>query len=493
MKLEFMKTGMEYLRPILRDSRTVEETAEAIIPDSCPDAGEVLYTSGLAFIRGKELSDGMLSLSAGVSATAMIGVDGRDTPELVEVYIPMSLKLEHGQLHSGQSCRVAVQLRRLDGHLVNPRKVMVRATVAVSVWVYDKTRQEHLTECTTPEVQILHKTAPVCCLKAMGEKNYTVEDTVTIPGKPAVLGGCQIYLEHTDARLTGTRGVLKGMAELEILFLDENGKPGTGTAQIPFSQYIDLGDCQESDELRLYSFLTGADITMGTEGSLNVTIQLTTTAEVWGRMEITYIGDMYSLKGEVVPELEEQSYDSLIDRQMFVPVSHGVCEASSGKILYTSAIPGEITCRRKGETAEFSMPVAVHLLYEGEDGLLRGGTCRAELTATTQASERCRFEPFGGHIAVSPSQGGTLGVKVTGNLSVATYGTLTIQEVVAGEWQEETEQHSGPGLIIRRPRAGESLWELAKHYRTTQESIAQANGLEGEVLGEKMLLIPRGR
>ena len=106
MKLEFLKKPMEYLRPVLREERMIEETAEAIIPDSCPDAQEVLHCSGLAFLRGKDLSDGMLSVSAGVSAMALCQIEDRETPEVVEVYIPMSLKLENDALRGGQVCRV---------------------------------------------------------------------------------------------------------------------------------------------------------------------------------------------------------------------------------------------------------------------------------------------------------------------------------------------------------------------------------------------------
>ena len=39
---------MEYLRPVLRETKTVEETAEAVISNSCPDVTEILYTDGTA-------------------------------------------------------------------------------------------------------------------------------------------------------------------------------------------------------------------------------------------------------------------------------------------------------------------------------------------------------------------------------------------------------------------------------------------------------------
>ena len=494
MKLEFLKKPMEYLRPVLRETRMVEETAETIIPDSCPDAREVLHTCGLAFLRGKDLSEGMLTVSAGVSATALCQPEGRDTPEVVEVYIPMSVKLESGALHNGQVCRVEVHLRRLDGHLVNPRKVMVRATVAVCVWVYGLEREEHLTETAAAGVQLLKKTAPIRCLTAMGEKSYTVEDSVRMSpeGNGVTLAGCQISLRHTDSRLTGTRAVLKGEAELSVLYLDEGGRAGTASAQVPFSQYIDLGDCLDTDELRLRSHLTGADVSLGSDGgSLNVTLQLITTAEVWGKTEIEYLGDMYSLLGTVTPETEKRSYDSLVDRQVFAPTAHGMLDGVMGKPVFVTAIPGEVSLHRSGELVEFTMPVTSQVLYEGEAGLLQGAVYRVELTASTQASENCRFEVFGEDLSAIAGAG--MDVKVSGNLVVSTFGNLSFTEIVGGELEEEAAQTGGPGLIIRRPRKGETLWDMAKCCRTTPEAIALANGLEGEPSKDKMLLIPKCR
>lgn len=44
------------------------------------------------------------------------------------------------------------------------------------------------------------------------------------------------------------------------------------------------------------------------------------------------------------------------------------------------------------------------------------------------------------------------------------------------------------------PKKGESLWELAKRYRTDEQAICAANGLEQETpLPSGLLLIPRVR
>lgn len=495
LKLEFLTEAMEYLRPVLREIKTVEETAEAIIPDSCPDVTEILYTDGLSYLRGKELSEGAMSVSAGVSASVLCKPDGRTEPEVVEVYIPLSLRVENSSIKPGQLSCVQVQLRRLDSHMVNPRKVLVRATVAVTLWVWERCREEHPKSLGAGEAELLLGSQPMKLLSALGEKNYAAEDTVrlTPEGHGLKLVSCAAEITHQEARLTGARAVFKGTVKLTALYVCDGGALETGTAQLPFSQYIDLGDCRETDELKLYTCLTGADIELTADGGgLNVSLQLMSRAEVYCMRELKYIKDLYSMQGEASPIWEKRQYESLLDRQFFAPAGRGSISMGGERVVHCSCTPGELSHSRSGETTEFTLPVTVQVLTE-EGGNLRGGSTRVNLTFSTQASPGCRFEPAVEALRGSATlTGDGAEVQVSGELSVSTYATGEIDEITGAEVTELELCQDAPGLIIRRPKPGESLWSLAKHYRTTMGAISAANGLEGEPTSDMLLLIPGG-
>ena len=496
LKLEFLTEAMEYLRPVLRETKTVEETAEAIIPDSCPDIAEILFTEGMAFLRGKELSEGMATVSAGVSASVLLLPDGRSAPEVVEVYIPLSLRLENSSISPGLSSVAQVQLRRLDSHMVNPRKVLVRATAAVTLWVFEPCREEHPTVLGNGKAEVLTQKEPLKLLTALGEKNYTVEDAVRLSpeGIGTKLVSCTAEISHSDARLTGTRAVFKGDVNLRAVYLDEDGALQIGTGTLPFSQYIDLGDCQETDELQLKTCLTGADVELSADGGgLNVTLQMLSRAEVRAPREVSYLADLYSLQGEAQPVWEKKTYESLLDRQYFAPTGRGTVAIGGDQVVLCTCTAGEVSHMRSGENTEFTVPVTVQVLTE-ENGTLRSGNARVNLTCTTQAANGCRFEVQPENFSASASiSGGSVDVQVTGTVAVSTYGTTEIDEITGGELLEAEPEKDRPGLIIRRPRVGETLWSLAKQYRTTMGAISEANGLTGEPTPETLLLIPGSR
>lgn len=493
LKLEFLTEAMEYLRPVLRETKTVEETAEAIIPDSCPDVTEILYTDGLSYLRGKELSEGAVTVSAGVSAAVLCKPDGRAEPEVVEVYIPMSLRVENGNIKPGQLSCVQVQLRRLDSHMVNPRKVLVRATVAVTVWIWERCREEHPKALGAGEAELLIASAPMKLLTALGEKNYTAEDSLRMSpeARGLRLVSCGAEITHQDTRLTGARAVFRGTVKLTAMYLTEGGVLETGTAELPFSQYIDLGDCRETDELRLSTCLTGADIELTADGGgLNAALQLMSRAEVYAMRELHYVKDLYSMQGEASPIWEKKHYESLLDRQYFAPTGRGSVSMGGSRVVLCKCVPGEISHSRSGEVTEFTLPVTVQVLTE-EGGELRGGNTRVNLTFTTQASPGCRFETAVENLrGTAAFTGEAIEIQVTGEVSVGTYATGEIDEISGAEIMETEMSGEVPGLIIRRPKPGEGLWSLAKQYRTTMAAISQANALEGEPTPDMLLLIP---
>ena len=493
LKLELLTETMEYLRPELRETRTAEETAESIIPDSCPDITEILHTGGQCFLRGWEVSEGSATVSAGVSAMVLAQPEGRMAPEVIEAYLPISLRFDGEQLKPGMIASPKVTLRRLDSHMVNPRKVQVRAVVSVSMTVWSECREEHPVDAASDNVELLKETEVLKLLTACGEKTYSVEDTVRLSpeGTGVRLADYQISISHSDARLTGTRAVLKGDLELQVLYLNEDLELTRGTASLPFSQYIDLGDCRESDELLLTTCLTGADLEFSADGGgLNVTLQLLSRAEVWAKQETVVLRDLYALDGQAVPEWREWGYESLLDRQYFSPVGHGTLNLA-GEACYTTCHPGEITHTRNGENTEFNIPVKVQVVVRNGQ-TLSGGTVRINLTCGTRAAAGCRFEVQTEGLRAEASDGvDGMDVKVTGTVCVRTYGQQEIREITGGEISETEPEPNRPGLIIRRPKPRETLWEIAKQYRTTVDAIRQANSLTGEPGTDALLLIPR--
>ena len=78
-------------------------------------------------------------------------------------------------------------------------------------------------------------------------------------------------------------------------------------------------------------------------------------------------------------------------------------------------------------------------------------------------------------------------------VSPGTSPRQTLASVNAVQTLPQNENEVRPSLVMRRLTPGETLWDVAKQYRTDEELIRSVNQLERDTVPEKMLLIPRVR
>ena len=71
MELSFETRPVRYLGHILHETGRQEETAEVIVPDSCPDVERVVFASASALLRGTECRAGSVLISDRIRASAL--------------------------------------------------------------------------------------------------------------------------------------------------------------------------------------------------------------------------------------------------------------------------------------------------------------------------------------------------------------------------------------------------------------------------------------
>ena len=134
--LTFQEKKMAYLRRMLCQIAAQEETAETIIPDSMPDVGRIVGCWGVPVLRGKEWrSDGMLA-SGGITAKVLYVPADDGQPQVLESYLPFTMKWDFPMTDREGKLRVDCRLRSLDARMINSRKILLRANLAAKGEAY---------------------------------------------------------------------------------------------------------------------------------------------------------------------------------------------------------------------------------------------------------------------------------------------------------------------------------------------------------------------
>ena len=170
----------------------------------------------------------------------------------------------------------------------------------------------------------------------------------------------------------------------------------------------------------------------------------------------------------------------------------------SGTVCDAWATLGHVNQSREGKQLWLEVEVTAAVLFRTEEGALesvsRHFTVRCPLDAPEGClcSWRCEL-PEG--VQASPAGGG-LEVRFPVDYHFLTRRVRRPRVITAARLDQEKprELEGQPSIVLRLAGRGERLWDVAKHYATTEGDICQANELEGGHLPEgQLLLIPRKR
>ena len=482
MELAFEEKKMPYLSLVARQVLYQEETAESIVPDSSPDMARIVDCSGRVLLRSKDCRDGSVTISGGVQAEILYQAEEESGLRSLHVYLPFSVRVENPDLTGSAYVQCDCRIRSIDGRMLNPRKAMVRVNLGCAVVAFEPAEQSIWTLPENSGLQVKRKTVPLFLMKTKGEKSFVVSEENELPSGRAAVS--EIYrwdalLELTEKKLIGSRAVFKGTATVRLLYSGADGSLNTWSFQVPFSQYAELD--QE---------INGEDVSVDLMLTLNVLAQC-----IAGEQEqVEIIEDLYSTEQQVTPKTATLRAVSLLDQQNLHQGVRETISAPVSQTLDTMVYLDFPTQERSGEQVRVTSSAQVSVLYLDEEGQAQSVQRRMDASCETQLHPDCELHAQAALTAdayAAPVPEGAE-ARFSVDFSLDSMAVEELSMVCGAEVsdREDTDEER-PSIIIRAVTQTESLWILAKSCNTTVDAICKANGLQEDTPIEgTMLLIP---
>ena len=161
-----------------------------IVPDACPDIWQVLDGEGKLLLQRKEPQEGKAELSGLLKVTILYQPEDSAALEAMEVTLPFGVTPELSGVTRRCMLRVKPRVLSVDVHLLNPRKVLVRASYQLVVEGFAPQTLSLASGAEEAETYaIRQKTDAFRSLITVSaqEKSFTYSDALTLPaGRPDV-------------------------------------------------------------------------------------------------------------------------------------------------------------------------------------------------------------------------------------------------------------------------------------------------------------------
>lgn len=506
MELELKKECLDTYEMMEPQILTQEETVETIVPDHSPDIARIIYTDGTVCLHS---GTGGETLSGTVRVTVLYAPEDGSGVRTLEFAIPFETRGEG--LADCAHVAAETELELLESRMLNPRKLFTRCKLTTRLTGCKKVCLCISTGAeTSPELHVEQR----CCgqsvslLRQVVEKDLTFSETMSLSlGRE---GAAELLLTRaggtvTETKLIGNKLIFKGVFTVSVLYRATGGRLTPATAELPFSQIMEIDSTGEGAQVSMSLRIDGTDIRIDDgddEGrQLAVTIYYHAAAQLRETRELTLLTDLYSTAYETRYEpcrLELCGlWETLTRRQTVREVLEIGTAAES--ILSLCAVCGAVSVDREGDTAQLRTAVTVRALYLDGDGVCLSAercihvSCPVELPQDCGVSARavCGEEVQGtlGERGIEVRFPVDLQVEVCGKRRSVCVGAASLDE------DHPRDLSGAPSLVLRYFGKQESVWEAAKRYNTTIADILSANQLEKEadIPCGQLLLIPKKR
>lgn len=494
MEVVFQKKEFPCLTSAVREIQNTEQTQELRLPDGMPDVGQVLCAWGQVILRGKEWRSDSILVSGGMLMWVLYTPEDGSEPRVLDGWLPFQMRWTLPDGCPEGQIRVTALTRFADARSVSPRKLMLRAGIGIlaEAWI-----PENLAlwqpEGVPDTVELLHRRYPVRMPREVGEKTFSMEETVNTGMKPEKLLYFTLRPEITEQKVLANKIAFRGNANLHAVWMCADGTVAAQDFPLPFSQFADLTGSFSSDaQVDVRCGVTNLEAEPEEGGTLRVRCSMAAQYLTDDLTVLETVEDAYLPGLEMQLDVQQLETPAILEKRMETVTAECTAAVESMQILDVSFLPDFPRQFREGDMLALEIPGTVQTLYMAEEGRLHSVSCRWEGKLNRSASEDTVLTAVPAAPAAPQLSfgGGSMTIRGELPLLLTTSGGQGIPMVSALEWGSDCEQDpQRPSLILRRAGT-DSLWGIAKKCGSTMAAIRSANNLQEEPHPGQMLLIP---
>lgn len=517
MQIHFQKEDLYASEMITNQTMSLLAEGDVIVPDIKPDIKNILQTEAIAIVTNRELADGKLSFSGLASVKILYIPEGAtEGPKSIDAKFEFKDVIDLG-LTENVEINVKAQAEQVEFSLINSRKLNMKVLVTVTARGY---RQRELAllagvEADCP-LQVRTKPLSVYRVTADTSKELTVTETLEIPAaKPDVDEIIKLSVKalRGECKIMSGKMIAKGTLVVRTLYqcLDPDEGIHIAEHEVPFGEMIEIPGlddtcmCNVSYVVKDVYYMLKEDAN-GDPRVISLDVVLRADVVASKIQDVQYIDDCYSLSGRAEIARDTVELDELL--------CEGISHLNLKEIL---SVPSGLPAAGAVYSLE-CRPRVSELLVADEKLIVRGKLGVFVLYASAEGNEAMYslegeydFEhvvPADGADGTAFFECGVTDQNISFSLNAASEIELrcvlefytravrrqVVEHITGCELtEEETENEARRGLVIYFAQHGDTLWDIAKHYRTDQHKVMKLNQMDStQILAGQKILIPRG-
>lgn len=482
-----------------------------LLPDYCPSIFKVLKCKLIPQITSERVADNKLYIDAIVYIKVFYVAENTNEIRTIDQKAVFSKTAELRMNAENPIIQTTAKCDYVNCRVINPKRLDIRGAVSFRCTVTEQKTETVVSGAMGGGIQMRKQTLSVSGMKKSAVKQFTVREELDIgTGKPAVgtILSNDTTCIVTDVKLIANKVICKGEAFLHTLYLPEGetAKPELIENSVLLSQIIDLPGVEEDDicnvSMRAIDVMIEVKENGEGEGRIlatEVTVSASCIAD--RNKELQLVSDMFSTCYEAETETKPSKLERLLAVINETTICKNTLDFPSDQVdciydLNCSYDTASVLCQDGKITFNGNLNIEILALDREQIPCMleRSIPCCYEIECAA-ADETAVFRYQNSIVSVGYSMAGSDQIEL--RTEIQTTGCLyqiiscNVMTDIRLDQDKPKTRSDDAALKLYFADEGEQVWDIAKRYNTSVDSIMEDNGMTVDLIEKRgMILIP---
>ena len=495
-----------------------------LVPDTMPDMIQILFSEGRVTPSqpGKTHYSSSDTYSGEILLFTVYRPDGGEgTPvDVVRSTITFetsacwgtssSQNTSTSQADSDRIYYATVCLKEVEPSRLNERKFQVRGKLCIAVTEIQKTELHVLRDSSDKNLILKQEKKEAADLVFETEEFADIEQEIAVEeGQPQPVRILKesFTITETHRQVSSGKLIINGLLQVQILYLGEDDERENQLCcrreKTEFTQFIPLQSQLNSDLIKVDFSGDGLKLTIENQDTFQLEGQVRIRIHGYGTKQIPVASDAYHKEKSIHFDQKVEALSCLTDVLSGEISAREVVNLTQQdqhpeKLICGSILPGNISVHPEHGRIVIEGSVPVRILSLDENG--RAFVIKSEVPLrgalnTSASPEALQEADLFTCSAIKDFWIDTINsrqIEINVNATIEVWISETREFTSLEHFTARGEDPQQPAMAIYITSAGDSLWNVAKHYQCDAGALVQLNQIDGDAPlteGAKLLIV----
>ncbi len=504
MLLETEKEKVCINQVVGQNMKETEVEGDVIVNDIKPDVLNIISADGVPCIYKKEVMDGKVRIDGSINTYIIyLADDENSTVRSLNTVLDFTQIIDVDGCAPGMVSTENINIKNIECKILNGRKINVKSTLSISSRVYSNDDVEVISNISNlDDVQVLNNDKIVNSLIGNGNTRVYAKDTVNVDAADEIaeIMKANIRIVDRDIKLSYNKVLAKADADVTILYLTEDNRIKSINTRIPIMGFVDIENISDESicdvDYQIKNLIIKPN--NGDTHSIYIEAEIEISCFAYETKNINLIEDLYSISSDLnfnQKEIMTMSGKQNLKETCNINEQINIPEMGDNRLYSVKTVPNILNTTIKNGKVIYEGEMSIELLYEMNSSLnsknieipfnfevMSDGIDDNCTIDTNIDVKRDDFIVNSGNINAN--------IELEFNLSVSKNQRLNIINEIS---VEETRENNIYSMVIYFVKPGDTIWKIAKKFKSTIEDITRVNGIEdsNQIYPTQQLYIPK--